>query len=157
MPFLALLKLLSPKEWLVVVAIIALGVGGAWIYHDGEQHRAAQDAKLAAIDAKKVTAVETTAKDTESHNDTLYRQTVSAPAVASVGIKCVRNATSAVSLPAADTGTRAATGQSSSDSGSGPTYDPSGAALTRAREADAQIKYLQARVRELEFEMNGAP
>jgi hypothetical protein len=149
--------MISPKEWLVLIALIALSVGGAWLYRHGEQHIEAQDAKLAAIDQRKVAVVETTAKDTESHNDVLYKQTVSAPAVASVGIKCVRNAPSAVSLPAPNTGSGTAVGVGASDSGSGPTYDPSGPALTRARQADAQIKYLQARVHELESEMNGAP
>jgi cell division protein FtsB len=157
MPFLALLKLISPKEWLVLIALIALAAGGAWLYRHGEQHIEAQDAKLAAIDQRKVAVVETTAKDMESHNDVLYKQTVSAPAVASVGIKCVRNAASAVPLPASNTGSGTAARDAITDSGSGPTYDPSGPALTRARKADAQIKYLQARIRELESEMNGAP
>jgi hypothetical protein len=157
MPFLAILKFISPKEWLVLGALIALTAGGAWLYRHGEMRIEAQDAKLAAIDAKKVTVVETTAKDMESHNDVIYKQEVSAPPVANLGVRCVRESPRTVSLPTPDAGKGTATSQPSADSSIGPAYDPSGAALTRAAQADAQITYLQGRIRELEAEMNGAP
>ena len=60
-------------------------------------------------------------------------------------------------VPATAAGAATAASQPSANGGSGLTFDPSGALLTRAREADAQITYLQARIRELEAEMKGAP
>ena len=155
MPFLALLKLLSPKEWLVVAALMALLAGGGWLYRHGEQHIQAQDVKIAAIDQKKVTAVETAATSTESQNALIWKQAVSIPPVPDIGIVC-RKASGSV-LPPADAGKGAAASNATADSGVGPPYDPSGAALTRGHKADAQIIYLQGRIRELESEMNGAP
>lgn len=154
---LAFLKLLNPKEWLIAGALIALAYGGFWVYSRGEDHVKAVDAKLAAIDQKKVVAVETAAQTTESHNADVYKQTVTAPPAASLGIRCVREPARTVSLPAPLAGTGAPASDSNTDGGVGPPYDPSGAALTRAHQADAQIIYLQARIRELETEMQGSP
>jgi len=154
MPFLALLKLISPKEWLVVAALLALTIGGGWLYRHGEQHIEAQDKKLAAIDEKKVATVESNATTTESQNALIWKQAVSIPPVPDIGIVCHKASSSVVSSADARKGTAANAGP---DSGVGPPYDPSGAALTRGSKADAQIKYLQARIRELESEMNGAP
>jgi hypothetical protein len=154
---LAFLKLLNPKDWLIAAALIALTIGGTWLYRHGEQRIEAQDAKLEAIDAKKVITVEAVAKTTEAQNANTFKDTVSAPPVANVGIRCVRESARAVSLPAPLAGAGAAASEPNPDDRVGPPYDPSGAALTRAHQADAQIRYLQARIRELEAEMNGAP
>jgi hypothetical protein len=150
----AFLALIPGKDWLYIGLFIAILGGLGWVYHRGEQHVEAQDAKLAAIDQKKVTTVETAATSTESQNALIWKQAVSIPPVPDIGIVCHKASGSV--LPAADAGKGAST-DGDADSGVGPPYDPSGAALTRAHKADAQIKYLQARIRELESEMNGAP
>lgn len=153
---LAFLKFLSPKEWLIVACLIALAVGGAWLYRHGELRIEAQDKKLEAKQDKQVAAVTATAKDTESHDAIIYEKAVVIPPVGDIGVECVRKPTSAVSLPKAGAG-QGATTDGAADSREGPTYDPSGPALTRGRNADAQIVKLQARIRELETQMNGAP
>ena len=148
---------LTPKEILLIIVLIALTCGGIYLYRHGEQHIETQDAKLAALAQAKVATVETTAKDTESQSAIIYKQAVIIPAVGDIGDECVRKPSSSSVVPAASGGTGAATSQPSAVGGGGLTFDPSGAILTRAREADAQIVYLQARIRELEAEMNGAP
>jgi hypothetical protein len=155
MPFLALLKMLSLKEWLVIAALLALLAGGGWLYRHGEQHIEAQDAKLAALDQHKIATAETVAQTTESQNALIWKQTVSIPAVPDIGIVC--KSTNSSVVPKANKGVGAPAGDSASISGEGPTFDPSGALLTRAAQADAQITYLQNRIRELETLMNAVP
>ena len=152
---LALLKLLNPKEWLVIAALLALLAGGGWLYRHGEQHIEAQDAKLAALDQHKIATAEAAANTTESQNALIWKQAVSVPAVSDIGIVCKSANSSVVSQAHKGTGTAA--GDGSTDYGTGYWYDPSGAALTRAREADAQIMYLQKRIVELETLMKAAP
>ena len=152
---LALLKLLSPKEWLVAAGFIAILGGLGWVYHRGEQHVEAQDAKLAALDQHKIATAEAAANTTESQNALIWKQAVSVPAVSDLGIVC-KSASSSV-VPQANKGTGATAGDAANISGEGPTFDPSGALLTRAAQADAQITYLQNRVRELETLMNATP
>ena len=152
---LAFLKLLNPNEWLVIAALLALLAGGGWLYRHGEQHIEAQDAKLAALDQHKIATAEAAANTTESQNALIWKQAVSVPAVSDLGIVC-KSASSSV-VPQANKGTGATAGVTDPDYGSGYWTDPSGDILTRAREADAQITYLQKRIVELETLMKAAP
>ena len=152
---LAFLKLLNPKEWLVIAALLALLAGGGWLYRHGEQHIEAQDAKLAAMDQRKIATAEGVAQSTESQNAIIWKQAVSIPPVDSIGIVCKSANSSVVSQAHKGTGTAA--GDAANVSGEGPTFDPSGALLTRAAQADAQITYLQKRIVELETLMKAAP
>lgn len=151
---LAFLKLVPWKD--VAYLAVILGLVG-WIYHKGEAHVEAQDTKVAVAANVKVAAVDATAQVTESQNAIIYEKAVAIPAVGDIGDECVRIAPSSGSLPAADAGKGATTGNAAADSRATVRFDPSGAALTVGRKADAQIVYLQGRVRELEAQMNGAP
>lgn len=145
------------REILIGLALVILSIGGLWLYRHGEQHIEAQDAKLAALDQKKVNAVEQTAQSTETQSAIIYKQAIAIPAVPDLGVECVRNAPRGGQLPAAVGVAAAGTGERSADRGTGLAFDPTGPALTRAAEANAQIAYLQRRIKELETEMNGAP
>lgn len=149
---LALLKLIPWKD--VFYGAIIVGLVG-FIFHKGEARIEAADAKLAAHAAQIDAAVLKTAQTQETQSAIIYKQAVSIPAVADLGLVCHK--ASGGEVPAANPITAAPAGAEPADSGVGPAYDPSGPLLTRAREADAQISYLQRRVHELEAEMNGAP
>lgn len=157
---LALLKLVPLKDWLYLSLIVAL-LGGFASYTIHERH--VGEAKIEAAEAKAVTkANDVVAKDdaaaatTESTDAIIYEKAVAVPALGDIGIVCKR-ASGSVSLPAPDSQQRTDARDAAADSPVGPAYDPSGAALTRAAQADAQIVYLQGRVHELEAQMNGAP
>lgn len=151
---LALLKLIPWKD--VAYLAVILGLVG-WIYHKGEAHVEAQDKQVATAAQTQVAKIDATAQTTESQNAIIYEKAVIIPAVGDIGVECVRQSASSGSLPAAGAGKGTAASQPSANGGSGREYDPSGALLTRAHQADAQITYLQGRVRELESQMNGAP
>lgn len=155
MPFLALFKLLSLKEWLVIAALLALFFGGVWLYRHGEHRIEAQDARITKAAQETDKRVAAAAQVTETQSAIIYKQAVAIPAVADIGIVC--HAPSRSVVPPAVPGAAATTNNATADGGSGPTFDPSGAILTRAAQADAQIEYLQRRIKELETEMNGAP
>jgi hypothetical protein len=157
----ALLKLVPLKDW-VYVAIIAalLGAFGWYTIHERDIQKAkdmAAAARAVAAANKKIQAVDATAQQTESSNAVTYKQAVAIPPIGDIGLVCERTARN-IPLPKTNGVTAAAAGNQSADSGSGPaSFDPSGAILTRARDADAQIAYLQSRVKELEQQMNSAP
>lgn len=154
---LALLKLIPIKDYFYGAVILALLALLAYVYRHGEIHIEKLDAKVATAAEKKSAVSEATADAQESSNAIIYKQAVSVPAVGDLGVECVRHSTSSGVVSAPVAGTAAAAGVATVNAGSGSAYDPSGAILTRARAADAQIAYLQARVRELEAEMNAAP
>ena len=136
--------------------ILALVLGLAWwVYHKGETHVEAQDTKAVAVAETKVKVAESTANASETQSAIIYKQAVSIPAIGDLGIVC--RAPGGGKVPTAQPGATAGAREPSADSGVGSAYDPSGAALTRARDADAQIEYLQRRVKQLEAEMNAAP
>jgi hypothetical protein len=137
---------------------VVLGLA-AWIYHGGEKHIEAADTKVAVVAEHKTAAAQTAATNTETQSAIIYKQAVAIPAVGDIGIDCVRDAPAGGSLPAPVALTGASPREQSTDSASGYSagFDPSGAVLTRAAQADAQIAYLQRRVHELETEMNAAP
>ena len=158
----ALLALIPSRVWLVGGAFAALMLVIGW-YTLHERHvEHAKDVAAAAVVVKKdnaiVAADDTHAQTTEIQNATTYTQAVAAPAVRNLGVVCQR-AAAARSVPLPTTGTVETAGarDAAPDSGSGPSEDISGAILTRAHDADAQISYLQGRVAELEAQMNGAP
>ena len=146
-------------------AALALGilVGGVTLCHHieniGVQKEAAKVTKVGVAAEKKVAAADATAQSTETQSAIIFKQAVSIPPVGDIGISCVRvNARAGGSeVPAANTGAGAAASDPATLSAEGPPYDPSGAILTRGAQADAQIAYLQRRVKELEAQMNGAP
>jgi hypothetical protein len=157
----ALLALIPSRVWLVGGAFAALMLVIGW-YTLHERHvEHAKDVAAAAVVAKKdnamVAADDTHAQTTETQNATTYTQAVAAPAVRNLGVVCQRAAARSVPLPAASTVETAGARDAAPVGRSGPSEDISGAILTRAHDADAQISYLQGRVAELEAQMNGAP
>jgi len=157
----AFLALIPTKDWIYCAVLLALiGAFGAYTIH--ERHEGA--AKIEAAAAKAVTKANgEVAKDnavaatTESQNATVYERAISIPAIGDIGIVCQRAAPRSISLPAARAGSAPGIREQPADGTVGPQYDPTGAALTRAHDADAQIIYLQGRIHELEAQMNGAP
>jgi hypothetical protein len=156
----ALLALIPSRAYLygAIVLVLALAFGGYTIHERGVQH-----AKDIAAETKAVTkanvvvaADDAHAQTTETQNAIIYRQAVAIPAIADIGLVC-QHAARSVPLPAAGAVTATPARDSQADSGSGHAADPSGAILTRARDADAQISYLQGRVAELEKQMRDAP
>jgi len=149
----ALLSLIPLKDWIYGAIIIVLIAFGLHYRHlENEVKQTAALGHAAVIEVKKDTQV---AQSTETTNAIIYKQAVAIPAVADLGVVCRRAGGSQV--PAASPVAAAPAGEATPDSGTGPTYDPTGPALTRARSADAQIVYLQGRIAELEAEMNHAP
>ena len=150
----ALLSLIPGRVWLYgALAAVLLGLGIHYKHLENEVHNTAVVAKAAIATVKKDDA---TAQSTEIQSALIFKQAVSIPAVGDIGVECVRHAGGSA-LPAANAVTGTSTGKPASDRGAGPAYDPTGAALTRANAADAQIAYLQRRVKELETQMNNAP
>jgi hypothetical protein len=159
----ALLALIPSRAYLygAIVIVLALAFGGYTIHERNVEHAkdVAAASKIVAKDNAAVAADDAHAQTTETQIALIYKQAVSIPAVADIGLVCQRPARS-VPLPAAGAVATAPTGNGQADSGSGHaegTYDPSGYILTRSHEADAQIIYLQGRIAELEKQMNDAP
>jgi hypothetical protein len=149
----ALLSLISPRVvfyGILASLLLAFGIHYRNIEHEVKQAKVA--AAAATADVKRVDAA---AQTTETQSALIYKEIVRIPDVPDIGIVC-RNTRSGA-LPAPDSKPGAAAGDKSADSAVGPGYDPSGAALARAKAADAQIAYLQRRVKELETQMNNSP
>lgn len=157
---LALLKLIPGKAYLYAGIVIAVLT---WYGVHNHNERAAGAA--AALEPVKVLAqkaqiqvakADAAAQSTETSNGQKYVAAVAAPAPKPLRIVCHNSADSG-EVPEAVGVVATRIGVPASDSGSGPGYDPSGAALERAREADAEIAYLQGRVHELEAQMVNSP
>jgi hypothetical protein len=147
---------------LIAIGAAALAAGGgvlAYNHHErdiGKQEVLAPIAVLAQKAQIKVTTGAAVAQSTEVKNAQTYTAALAAPAVRDLGIVCHSDAGSGeVPTTVAVTATRI--GNNAVDGGTGPAFDPSGAILQRAHDADAQITYLQGRVQELEAQMNAAP
>lgn len=161
MPFLALFKLIPGKVYLYAGIVVAVLV---WFHvHNVNERNAGADAALepvkvlaqkAQIQVATGTAV---AQTTETDNGKAYLEAVASPPPAPLRIVCYNPRASSSELPEAVAVTATRLGGSTPNSGDGPGYDPSGAALERARKADAEIKYLQGRVHELETQMVNSP
>jgi len=156
----ALLALIPSRAYLYggIVLVLALAFGGYTIHERSVQHAkdVAAAAKVVAKDNAAVAADDAHAQTTEAQIALIYKQAVSIPSVGDIGLVCQRPARS-VPLPAAGTVAAISTGNGQADSGSGHAFDPSGPILTRAAAADAQIRYLQGRIAELEKQMNDSP
>ena len=157
----ALLALIPSRlyEYAGVALLCSLLFGGYTLHERNLQH--AKDIAAAGKVVKKdnaiVAADDSHALTTETQSALIFKQVVSIPAVADIGVVCQRTASGSVSLPKADAVATTAVGNDAPERGVGPTYDPTGALLTRAKLADAEIAYLQRRVAELEKQMNDAP
>lgn len=161
MPFLALFKLIPGKVYLYAGIVVAVLV---WFHVHNVNERTAGAAEAMApvqVLAQKaqvqVAAGTAVAQSTETTNGQDYLKAIAAPAPAALRIVCYHPSGSSGELPEAVAVTATRIGGSAPDSGSGPGYDPSGAALKRAHDADAEIKYLQGRVHELEQQMVNSP
>jgi hypothetical protein len=157
---LALLKLIPGKVYLY--AGIAIAVLTWYGIHNHDERAAGAAAALAPVKvlAQKaqiqVAKADAVAQTTETDNAKTYTAAVAAPAPRSLGIVCHRD-TGSSELPEAVGVVATRIGNPATDSGSGPGYDPSSAALERAAQADAEIVYLQGRVHELEQQMLSSP
>lgn len=150
---LAFLKLIPFRDYVYAVIIAALLVFVGICKHD---HTVVKEVKQVGTAAEKVVkADDAVAEKSETQSALIYKQIVRIPDVPDIGIVCEH--TGSGSLPASDAVAGTSAGDRPTDSGDGHPYDPSGAALTRAKAADAQIAYLQRRVKELEKQMNDAP
>jgi hypothetical protein len=157
---LALLKLIPGKVYLyagIVVAVLT------WYGVHNHNERAAGAA--AALEPVKVLAqkaqvqvarADAAAQTTETDNAKTYTAAIAAPAPKSTGIVCHRD-TGSSEVPEAVGVVATRIGNPATDGGEGPGFDPSPAALQRAAQADAEIAYLQGRVRELEQQMLNSP
>jgi hypothetical protein len=149
----ALLSLIPVRFWLYGALAVGL-LGFAWHYKHLETEVHAEKQVSAAAQTQ-VKAVDKAAQITETQSAIIYKQAVLIPTVGDIGLVCKHTGGGALPAPVAVAGTPV--GNATSDGGSGPSFDPSGAAETRARAADAQIAYLQRRVHELETQMNNSP
>lgn len=158
---LALLKLIPLKDWVYGGIIAALLVGfGVYTHHErviGETKEVAAVTKVADKAEAKVTAANVAAQTTETTNAKTYDQTVAAPPVLDLGVVCQRIHAGSDQVSQAGSVPTSGVGEQQADSTVGPSFDPSGAALTRGLDADAQITYLQGRVHELEKQMEDSP
>ena len=156
----ALLALIPSRvyEYGAIILVLSLAFGGYTLHERSVQHKKDVAAADAAVkkDNAIVAADDSRAQATETQSAIIYKQVVSIPSVDDIGVVCQRAARS-VPLPAPGPVATAAVGNDAPERGIGPTYDPTGAALTRGKEADAEIAYLQRRVAELEKQMNDAP
>jgi hypothetical protein len=149
----ALLKLISPKEWLLLAVIVAFGVYTARIYRDGEQRIEAKDAALRAAAVALNKASEQLADIKEISIERTYDKIISAPPIANAGLLC-SNTTAAVKSDTTKSGGSA--DLATPDVLPTNSFDPSGALLTLSRAADAQVNALIDRNAELEAELRGA-
>jgi hypothetical protein len=155
-----LLKLVPSKAYVIGFGFFLLGCGILYervhLIDEGEAKVTAADKRTALVALAKDKTIESLAQAQETQSAEVYKQVVSIPDVGDIGVVCVRHAPASSKLPA-PTGGPVPGVTVATDSGSGLAYDPTGAALTRGRDADAQITKLQARISELETMMKDAP
>jgi len=157
----ALILPLLEKFWKPLAGALLVGGFLTWfMVHERNIEHAkdkAVDARAVSHDNAVVAKDDAAAATQESTNAIIYEKAVAVPAVGDIGIVCKRTAPRSIPLSAPDSQQRADARDRAADSTVGPQYDPTGAALTRARLADDQIIYLQGRIAELEKQMNDAP
>jgi hypothetical protein len=149
---LALLKLISPKEWLLLAAIVLLGLYTMKVYEDGEHRIEKKDAALHAAAVALNKASENLADIKEISIERTYTHIVSAPPIGNVGLLC--HSTVAAVKPDAAKGSGSAN-TSAPDVLPTREFDPSGPILTLLRNADAQVNALIDRNAELEGLLEG--
>ena len=157
---LALLKLIPGKVYLyAALAAAVLAWYGVHNYNERAAGAATalEPVKVLAQKAQiQVAKADAAAQTTETDNAQKYTTAIAAPAPKSTGIVCHRD-TGSSDVPEAVAVTATRIGSPAPDSGGGSSYDPSGPALERARQADAEITYLQGRIHELEQQMVNSP
>ena len=153
----AILSLIPPRD-LFYGALIALIIGFfSWgVVHErhiGAAQVQAEVQHTADVARAKDLSIQAAEEKAAAASGVIYEKAVAIPPVADLGVDCVRhNPVRRGPVPQAAGGITPGTAQGS-DRGTGHAYDPSGAILTRARRADAQIKYLQQRLNTLEAAM----
>jgi hypothetical protein len=157
----ALLGLISTKDWVYLGVILSLLVGaGAYTVHErhvGEAKIVAADRRAALVAQAKDKAIEVAETNALTNAGAVYEKAVTIPPVGDLGLECVRNIAPSRGQVSAPAGGAAPGATQTVDGGSGSTFDPSGELLTRARQADAQITYLQSEIAALRKAMEDAP
>ncbi len=149
-----------PLKDIIYCGIIAglLGAFGWYTIHErdiGAQHVVAKMAVVAHRTEVQLHTVTVTAQKEETQNANAYDRAIAHSRRRNLGIECVRNGASphGGDVPGAPAVAEAGVGKHQADVREAAPYDPSGAALQLAAQADAQVIYLQARVHELEQDM----
>jgi hypothetical protein len=155
----AFLGAIPIKDWIYGGLIVAL-LAGFGVYtiherHEGAASIEAADARTAAVAAAKDKAIEAAAQTASNNIGTVYEKAVAIPAVADLGVSCVRNVAPAGSQLSKAAGSGPGAAQAAPVVGSSVAFDPSGAALTVGRDDDALIAALQRQVQVLLDAMNG--
>ena len=149
----------SIRGYFYAALTVGLLLGGVTLCHHvenvGVKKEATKVEKVGVAAEVKVAVVDATAQSTETQSAIIYKQAVLIPDVGDIGLVCKHTGSSP--LPAAVSVPGAPVREPVPDSSVGPTFDPSGPLLTRAAQADAQIAYLQRRVKELETQMENSP
>lgn len=158
---LALLKLIPFKDWIYGSIIVGLLIGFGWYTHHERQVGAAKlqaaVTQVASRAEAAVVAANTAAQTAETQSAKTYIKVVTAPAPRNIGLVCHRSGPGSGAVPEAHAVAGTGPGKPAADGGSAATFDPSGAALEVGAKADAQIAYLQARVHQLEAQMDHSP
>lgn len=147
------------KAYLIGTAAAGLLAGAIWYtYHEqsiGEQKIEAVQAKLAAVQAAHVKDVELLADNLHVNIETTYEAAIATPPSDSPHLLCQRAAAPAVVSGSAGRAA-AVPGNVAADSAGGQQVDVGPPIDARSKAADDQIKALQADVKLLVDEMNGA-
>lgn len=157
--FATLLAGIGIKDY--VYAGIIAAIVGAFAYYTHHERVIGADEALAPVavlaqkSELKVAVAAAVAQSTEKDNAQSYTATVSLLPVPVVGLVC--HDTGRSDVPPASAVAAADVGEPAAVVPSGPAFDPSGAILKLGADADAEITYLQARVHELESQMESAP
>lgn len=156
----ALLASIGIKDYVYGALIVAIIAAFAFYTHHereiGIDEALAPVSVLANKAATTVAVGTAVAKITEKDNAHAYTAATAAPAPASLGIVC-HSAARSGDVPQAVAVAAPGAGNGAVDGGSSAAYDPSGAALKLGADTDAQVTYLQARVKELEDQMTASP
>ncbi len=147
---LALLKLLNPKEWLLVAGLLATSFLAWHLYSAGEQRIEKKDAALKAAAIALNVASANLAEIKEIDLGHVYEKIIQLPPVPSTSLVC--HAAAAVKPQAPDSGSESHAASAQLPAGG---FDPSGPILTLLRDDDATIAYLQNTVLNLQAELEG--
>jgi hypothetical protein len=144
--------MLAIKDYFYGALLVAAGLFCLHIYHDGEAKVEAADKRTAMVAQAKDKAIEATAQAASNQIGVVYEKAVAIPAVADLGVVCHAPRSSPVPQVAGG-----AVGPVSAAPvvGVGPSYDPTGPALTIGRDDDALIDALQQEVIALMDALNG--
>lgn len=155
MPILS--SLLAPYRAYLIAGLLVLALVGVGRFAAHE--RSVEHAKDVAVATKAVAKVEkqdaiitSDASTRVQHDQLIYKQVVSMPAVGDLGVVC--RASGGDTMPGA--AGSADGGDRSNTRSVGSAFDPTGEALTVGRDADAKIMALQHIIADLRTEMEAA-